>query len=200
MGPTGALGPTGFTGALGPTGLTGALGPTGFTGALGPTGLTGALGPTGLTGALGPTGLTGALGPTGSTGSSDLPIGTIVSYYGSTGSIPNNWAICDGTNGTPNLINRFIVGGGGNYATGTTGGTGSVSLTVDQMPNHSHPINYNNLGTGNMVQYDKIGDGLFDNGSAQGGIVNQSIGATGSNAPINILPPYYALIYIMKIS
>lgn len=39
-----------------------------------------------------------------------LPVGTIVAYHGD--SIPAGWAICDGTNGTPNLIGKFIVANG----------------------------------------------------------------------------------------
>lgn len=38
-----------------------------------------------------------------------LPSGTIVMYSGNT--IPDGWALCDGTNGTPNLVERFIIGG-----------------------------------------------------------------------------------------
>lgn len=36
-----------------------------------------------------------------------LPIGTIIAYHGD--SIPDGWAICDGQNGTPNLIGKFIM-------------------------------------------------------------------------------------------
>lgn len=38
-----------------------------------------------------------------------LPSGTIVMYSGNT--IPDGWALCDGTNGTPNLVEHFIIGG-----------------------------------------------------------------------------------------
>jgi hypothetical protein len=34
------------------------------------------------------------------------PIGTIVAWHGD--SIPKGWSICDGSNGTPNLIGKFI--------------------------------------------------------------------------------------------
>lgn len=39
----------------------------------------------------------------------NLPIGTIILFYGS--SIPNGWLLCDGNNNTPNLIDRFVLGG-----------------------------------------------------------------------------------------
>ena len=40
---------------------------------------------------------------------SSLPIGSIIMFNGT--SIPDKWHICDGTDGTPNLINKFIKAG-----------------------------------------------------------------------------------------
>lgn len=48
--------------------------------------------------------------PLSSQGSNDLPIGTILPYTGDLNKIPHGWFLCDGTNGTPNLINRFLQG------------------------------------------------------------------------------------------
>src|SRR5690606_16720903 len=52
--------------------------------------------------------------------------------------IPEGWALCDGTNGTPDLRDRFIVGAGREYAVGARGGAKEVTLTTAQMPKHSH--------------------------------------------------------------
>ena len=41
----------------------------------------------------------------------DLPNGTIVAWYAESGNIPNGWVVCDGTNGTPDLRNKFLRGG-----------------------------------------------------------------------------------------
>ena len=38
------------------------------------------------------------------------PIGSIIAYSGLLGSIPSNWHICDGTDGTPDLRDRFLMG------------------------------------------------------------------------------------------
>ena len=38
-----------------------------------------------------------------------LPSGAIV-WFGNRSTAPNGWAICDGTNGTPNLIGRYPLG------------------------------------------------------------------------------------------
>lgn len=45
--------------------------------------------------------------PDMSTATSGIPAGTIVMYNGTSG-IPAGWAICDGTEGTPNLTGNFI--------------------------------------------------------------------------------------------
>jgi hypothetical protein len=80
-----------------------------------------------------------------------FPSGGIAMWSGSIASIPTGWRLCDGTNGTPDLRNRFIIGAGSTYAPGATGGsatstpTGTISgstdgtaLTEAQMPKHYH--------------------------------------------------------------
>lgn len=87
-------------------------------------------------------------------GSILFPVGAIIMWYGDPGDIPDGWALCDGTGGTPNLENRFIVGAGDTYALGATGGAASVTsdggnlsltingtaLTAAQLPAHTHFI------------------------------------------------------------
>lgn len=48
------------------------------------------------------------------------------------------WQLCNGENGSPDLRGRFVAGAGGAYAVGVEGGADTVSLTQDQMPEHSH--------------------------------------------------------------
>ena len=62
-------------------------------------------------------------------------------------SIPTNWALCDGTNGTPDLRDKFIVGYSTSKAINTTGGSATASgstdatvLTTSQIPSHSHAV------------------------------------------------------------
>lgn len=52
-----------------------------------------------------------------------VPIGTILPYNGV--SIPAGWAVCDGTAGTPDLVDRFIRGAN------TAGGTGGGAAATD---------------------------------------------------------------------
>lgn len=49
-----------------------------------------------------------------------IPLGLIAMWSGAAGAIPGGWVICDGTNGTPNLQSKFVLGGS---ATGTTSKT-----------------------------------------------------------------------------
>lgn len=89
-----------------------------------------------------------------------FPIGGIIMWSGSIDTIPANWKLCNGSNGTPDLREKFVIGYGVNYplnsnggeSTSTTNASGShthtatiagTALTVDQMPAHSH--NYDDL-------------------------------------------------------
>lgn len=67
-----------------------------------------------------------------------LPAGVIVMWSGSIASIPAGWALCNGAAGTPDLRDRFIVGAGSSYAVGATGGATSVTLSVNNLPSHTH--------------------------------------------------------------
>ena len=144
QGPQGATGPTGPEGTKGQKGEGGTTGSTGPTGPQGSPGSDGSAGPPGPTGPQGPSGSGGSTGPTGPPGPSgtdaSLPQGVIVAWSGTEASIPSGWVLCNGSNSTPDLRNRFIVGAGtgSNYTPGNTGGSDSVSLTTAQMPSHSH--------------------------------------------------------------
>ncbi len=69
-----------------------------------------------------------------------MPSGVILMWSGSIGTIPNGWVICDGTNSTPDLRDRFIVGAGTTYTVNDTGGSATVTLTAAQsgVPAHTH--------------------------------------------------------------
>jgi hypothetical protein len=52
----------------------------------------------------------------------NVPSGGIIIWSGSATAIPTGYILCNGTNGTPNLQNSFVVGAGNNYAVNNTGG------------------------------------------------------------------------------
>lgn len=70
--------------------------------------------------------------------SATLPSGIILLWSGQTTNIPSGWTLCDGSNGTPDLRNRFIVGAGSTYTVGATGGSNTVALAAGNIPRHTH--------------------------------------------------------------
>lgn len=65
------------------------------------------------------------------------PVGGVILYSGAIAAIPAGWQLCDGTNGTPNLRDRFIVGAGTGYAVGATGGSVDATLV-----SHTHTASF----------------------------------------------------------
>lgn len=59
-----------------------------------------------------------------------VPSGVILMWGGSADTIPRGWALCDGTNGTPDLLDRFVVASGKNYPQGSKGGAASATPDV----------------------------------------------------------------------
>ena len=121
-----------------------------------------------------------------------MPVGSIIMFNGKAEDIPSGWAICDGTNGTPNLIDRFVLGS--TYA-GGTGGKSQVTLTVSQLPPHKHRLKKCWYGKSDNADDRQVvrWDGSV---STNDQLLTEE---TGLGLPIDIMPPYYRLIYIMKI-
>lgn len=107
-----------------------------------------------------------------------VPIGGIIHWWGDPQDLPITWAICDGTNGTPNLVGRFIVGAGGSYSLGDTGGANAVTLTVTQIPGHTHSGPAHSHTSGSLTA-DSAGSHAHSSGSL-------STGANGSHSHNNI--------------
>jgi len=132
-----------------------------------------------------------------------VPTGLIAIWSGSIGSIPSGWLLCDGTNGTPDLRNSFILGAGNSYSVGQTGGSADAivvshthTATVTD-PGHFHNV-FNTVTAGGG----RLGSGTTDantiaTSTATTGITvaNTVTGTSGTNAN---LPPYYALAFIIK--
>jgi hypothetical protein len=60
--------------------------------------------------------------------------GFIGLYQGLEEDIPAGWQLCDGTNGTPDMRDKFVLGAGGAYAIGDTGGQDTVDLSHQHDP------------------------------------------------------------------
>jgi microcystin-dependent protein len=122
---------------------------------------------------------------------------------------PPGWLICNGQPNTPDLRDKFIIGVG-TIPLLLPGGSASITLTEANLPAHSHTLtNGTATASGGFTTYPSGavgGTGIVNNSNVFGPSpsstgVGVSIGGetdeTGSGTPINILPPYTALYYII---
>ncbi len=125
-----------------------------------------------------------------------VPLGGIIMWSGKANMIPDGWALCDGQYGTPDLRGRFVLGVGGSYGVGATGGSETVTLTVEQMPSHQHGFSYRGAGMAGVWQESNT---FFDRTGSYPKYNNTiTTDATGGNQPHPNMPPYYALCFIMR--
>ncbi|MFC2008765.1 hypothetical protein ACFLUT_01780 [Chloroflexota bacterium] len=136
-----------------------------------------------------------------------------------------DWWLCDGANGRPDLTDRFVVGAGDNYAPGDTGGSEEQTLNVANLPSHVHGYGGTTTTTGGHTHVlpgldgslkwimgvpptsAVLDDVFYDDDIVEthetwaagshshtyGGVTT----AVGSDQAFSIMPPYYALAYIM---
>lgn len=162
----------------------------------------------------------------------NLPSGTslaltnmIVLWAGTSLSIPSGWVLCDGTHGTPDLRDQFIVGGGGALPTNGTfsgntaqnsviaGNTVGYALTLADLVSHVHPFDYffgNSgapIGIPGFAAPANFFQGLTGAGTRNSFAGSPNTGA-GTNAHVHAIPdlphthpqaiPYRAVFAIMK--
>lgn len=133
-----------------------------------------------------------------------MPVGTILPYVGELADIPRGWALCDGSNGTPDMRDLFIVGAGKNYELYNTGGKNEVELNEDQLPAH-----YHNLYTSGQLAANRNGsvwgieyEGwtlVEENTGRRCGRTGYSGNTSGKTIPHENRPPYIAVYYIIRI-
>ena len=153
----------------------------------------------------------GALRVSGTiSGAGTFPLGGIIPWHGQENQVPKGWAVCNGqvANGrrTPDLSSRFVVGSGRgtyadnatNYAIGAQGGEERHTLAVGELPAHSHNTSFHTVGyslrfndSAEAATYDSSGK---NNGNRD--IQSNSAGGGGSHEN---RPPYYALLFIMRV-
>jgi hypothetical protein len=120
-----------------------------------------------------------------------IPSGVICMWSGASTEIPDSWALCDGTNGTPDLRDRFIVGAGSSYSVGDTGGRNTVTLTTSEMPKHTHVVYSANGGSSTSKG--------FSAAITTYTVASVATSSAGSGDAHENRPPYYALCFIMKL-
>ena len=161
-------------------------------------------------------GIVGVQGAVGTT----IPTGMINLWYGAIGSVPTGWYVCDGSNGTPDLRDRFVVGAGSSYSVAATGGakdavvvshshtatSSSSSSSSVSDPGHAHSFNLGGAPGGGS--YSAVAPAIYSGTSTAAAVTGIGVststststtvaaaGVSGTNAN---LPPYYALAYVMK--
>ena len=140
--------------------------------------------------------------------------GMIIMWSGTIATIPSGWQLCNGTNGTPDLRDRFIIGSsidsGGQSVTTVTGANTKTGGTKDAIVvSHSHTATVNDPGhTHTFAGAVNPGGGgnpgrvgppttLTTNSNTTG--ITVGISTEGSSGTNQNLPPYFALAYIMKL-
>jgi hypothetical protein len=120
---------------------------------------------------------------------------SVVTGLGLEGTGWYGWAICNGLNNTPNLGNSFVLGfQNGVNTDGQTGGESQVTLTVAQIPNHSHK--YRNA-VGRAYERGNTGTEFFDDGNPPA--PEKDTGGTGGGLAHNNMPPFVVKAYVQKI-
>ncbi|MGM0614766.1 MAG: hypothetical protein ACQES7_04305 [Pseudomonadota bacterium] len=114
------------------------------------------------------------------------PIGGIILWAGDVEDIPSGWALCDGTNGTPNLQDRFIRSATSNADIGTTGGQNETSITTDSAT----------TGATVTTTQDSVSTGADLDALTSATIDDPGHAHT---ATISTVPEYYALALIQRI-
>ena len=163
-----------------------------------------------------------------------VPVGGILMWSGTVATIPSGYALCNGSNGTPDLRDKFIIGAGSTYAPAATGGSATKTLEVANLPAHTHTWTGTTATGGEHTHVitdpghthsvtDRTAAGGADGGfadswkgranaatssvttgislAAHAGHTHTLTGTnanTGSGTALDILPPYFALAYIMR--
>ena len=155
------------------------------------------------------------------TGVESFVSGMILLWSGSTSNIPSGFVLCNGSNSTPDLRDRFVVGAGNSYAVGATGGATTATDTVNISGSDTVNVSVSGSGTtsdefgnfsttnvyayyGKAIQYRNLHNNYgsvetHDHPFSFSGSGSDTVNISGSDTvSIDTRSPYYGLCYIMK--
>ena len=141
-----------------------------------------------------------------------VPSGVITMWSGTIATIPSGWLLCNGSNSTPDLRNKFVIGAysdtagvayttitGANTQTGGTKDAIVVSHTHTLTdPGHTHVYATYVAGTYGGTSGPGLINNLSNTNTTQSATTGITLATTGSSGTDQNLPPYYALAFIMK--
>lgn len=137
------------------------------------------------------------------TGLSTIPTGIICMWSGTIATVPSGWYFCDGSNGTPDLRNRMIMGAQEDEssiaktnvsgALTQTGGEAAHTMTLAELVPHNHVETRWDASGGNSRGLEITSTNVHGNTPTDLSTLN-----AGGGAAFNVLNPYYALAFIMK--
>lgn len=120
------------------------------------------------------------------------PAGMVALWPVSRGAIPAGWAIMDGTNGTEDWRDRFVMSAGPTFAAGSTGGSAV----------HNHGVTVDAAATGLTIGTTTAtvnGDGDPPNALTSAVPNDPTHTHTATTANASSLPPYVVAYYIQKL-
>lgn len=148
------------------------------------------------------------------TWSSSFVAGMIMMWSGTIATIPTGWLLCNGSSGTPDLRDKFVIGAnadsGGAAKTNITGTPTQTGGTKDAIVvSHTHTATVTDAGHNHTVGISTISDSgtgspprMTNSGSTTTSTATTGItvanSTEGSSGTDQNLPPYYALAFIMK--
>ena len=130
--------------------------------------------------------------------------GMITMWGGLIGSIPTGWVLCNGSSGSPDLRDRFIIGAGNTYNIGATGGATTKNLAHTHTgPSHTHSfsVTSGSISSPNLIGGTGTSQYSGDHSHAVAGNTGSSgTGNTGSggSSSQDIMNPYLTINFIIK--
>jgi microcystin-dependent protein len=108
------------------------------------------------------------------------------------------------TFGLPDLRGRIPVHQGNNFTLAEMGGAEEITLTVNQIPAHSHPLlaanaTGNDPNSNNNVLAESTAVSLYVLGSPTAAMAPQSISSTGGSQPHTDVQPYLCVDFIISL-
>lgn len=142
-------------------------------------------------------------------GGAGIPAGLIAIWHGTIANIPTGWVLCDGTNGTPDLKDKFVKGVPASTNPGATGGAATVTLDATMIPSHQHSISSDGAHTHTINKAWDLEEaseaitgathiGTMPTSSAGAHTHGANTGLIGGGLAHENRPPYYEVAFIMK--